>query len=106
MEWKDIVKRRIGRSYNLGKLGVDGIRRDKVIDTFSDKNMAEKLSDEMNEMVVDRNTYLPEKFHSRFYVKEKDGQYELRQDAYSSEVKRFATGVLNIYRGRKNFEKF
>tara|TARA_R100000149_G_C5870799_1_gene134812 strand:+ start:709 stop:1017 length:309 start_codon:yes stop_codon:yes gene_type:complete len=102
MSWEDIIKRRIGRSYNLARLGVDGIRRDKVIDTFSDKNMAEKLSDEMNEMVADRNANLPEKFHSRFYVKEKDGQYELRQDAYSSEVKRFATGVLNIYRGRKN----
>jgi hypothetical protein len=50
MSWEDIIKRRIGRSYNLARLGVDGIRRDKVIDTFSDKNMAEKLSDEMNEM--------------------------------------------------------
>lgn len=101
MTWEDIIKRRAGRSYNLDKLGVEGIRRDTVIDTFSDKNMAEKLSDEMNEMVADRNTNLPKKFHSRFYVKEKDGKYELRQDAYSSEVSRFATSILNIYRGRK-----
>ena len=103
MNWKNTIRK---KEYNLDKLGVEGSRRDAVIVTFGDsaanKKMAEKLSDEMNEMVADRNTHLPEKFHSRFYVRETPSGFELRQDAYSSEIRRYATGVLNIYRGRRN----